>query len=179
MPEPVFPRSPLLTGSDSEQKRAEILRYFHATFDRYEQLFEVLTCDEAYYRKPIALRHPLIFYLGHTATFFINKLLLAGVIDRLYSPRKFLESAHTRLNPGGLLLIASPYTWLPEHTKREEWIGGFKKDGENFTTLDGLKVILSEHFRLMRGPLPVPFVIRETKRKFQHTISEVTLWERL
>ena len=106
-------------------------------------------------------------------------ILAANLIDRLYSPRKFLESVHTRLNPGGLLLIASPYTWLPEHTKHEEWIGGFKKDGENFTTLDGLKVILSEHFRLMRGPLPVPFVIRETKRKFQHTISEVTLWERL
>lgn len=106
-------------------------------------------------------------------------ILAANLIDRLYSPRKFLESAHTRLNPGGLLLIASPYTWLPEHTKREEWIGGFKKDGENFTTLDGLKAILGGHFRLVRGPLPVPFVIRETKRKFQHTISEVTLWERL
>jgi hypothetical protein len=36
--------------------------YFHATFSRYEQLFEVLTCEEAYLRKPIALRHPLIFY---------------------------------------------------------------------------------------------------------------------
>jgi hypothetical protein len=51
---------------------------------------------------------------------------------------------HERLNPGGLLLIASPYTWLEEHTKREEWIGGFKKDGENFTTLDGLKAMLGE-----------------------------------
>jgi hypothetical protein len=43
----------------------------------------------------------------------------------------------TRLNPGGLLMITSPYTWLAEHTAREEWIGGFKKNGENFTTLDG------------------------------------------
>jgi len=25
----------------------------------------------------------------------------------------------------------------------------------------------------------VPFVIRETRRKFQHTLSEVTIWERL
>jgi len=86
MPNPLFPRSPLLAGADSERKRAEILRYFHATFDRYEQLFEVLSCDEAYYRKPIPLRHPLIFYLGHTATFFINKLVLAGVIDRRINP---------------------------------------------------------------------------------------------
>ena len=34
-----FPKSPALAGTDVEQKRAEILNYFHATFDRYEQLF--------------------------------------------------------------------------------------------------------------------------------------------
>jgi len=105
-------------------------------------------------------------------------ILAANLIDRLYSPAKFLKTVHERLNTGGLLLIASPYTWLPEHTKREEWIGGFKKDGENVGTLDGLKAILGEHFRLLRGPLSVPFVIRETKRKFQHTLSEVSIWER-
>ena len=106
-------------------------------------------------------------------------ILAANLIDRLYSPAKFLEGIHQRINPGGLLLIASPYTWLTEHTKREEWIGGFKKDGENFTTLDGLKAVLGAHFRLLREPLSVPFVIRETKRKFQHSLSEVTLWERV
>ena len=73
-----FPRTPLLAGSDVEAKRAELLQYFHATFDRYESLFEVLACDEAYHQKPISLRHPLIFYFGHTATFFINKFMLAG-----------------------------------------------------------------------------------------------------
>lgn len=106
-------------------------------------------------------------------------ILAANLIDRLYSPRKFLEPVHERLNRGGLLVIASPYTWLAEHTRREEWLGGFKKDGENFTTLDGLKFILCKHFRLVREPLSVPFVIRETKRKFQHVLSEVTIWERV
>ncbi|AXS79312.1 5-histidylcysteine sulfoxide synthase [Dechloromonas sp. HYN0024] len=106
-------------------------------------------------------------------------ILAANLIDRLYSPAVFLDSVHQRLNPGGLLMLTSPYTWLPEHTKREEWIGGFKKDGENFTTLDGLKAILGKHFRLLKGPLAVPFVIRETKRKFQHTLSEVTIWEKM
>ncbi len=47
-------------------------------------------CDEAYYKKPISLRHPLIFYFGHTATFFINKFLLAGLIEQRIDPR--LES---------------------------------------------------------------------------------------
>ncbi len=106
-------------------------------------------------------------------------ILAANLIDRLYSPKRFLTSIHERLNPGGILLIASPYTWLTEHTPREEWIGGFKQNGENFTTLDGLKTSLAGHFKLIEGPLAVPFVIRETLRKYQHTLSDVTLWEKI
>lgn len=106
-------------------------------------------------------------------------VLAANLIDRLYRPRRFLDSIHERINDGGLLVIASPYTWLEEHTPKEEWIGGFKKDGENHTTLDGLKEHLSQHFRLVSEPKKVPFVIRETQHKFQHTLSEVTIWERL
>jgi len=106
-------------------------------------------------------------------------IFAANLIDRLYSPRQCLDLLHERLNPGGLLLIASPYTWLEEHTRREEWLGGFKQDGENFTTLDGLKALLGRHFRLVRGPLDIPFVYRETRRRFQHTIMETTIWEKI
>ncbi|HRH14304.1 MAG TPA: SAM-dependent methyltransferase, partial [Azonexus sp.] len=83
----LFPRTPPLADADPARSRQRILDYFHRTFDRYEQLFEVLTCDEAYFEKPIALRHPLIFYFGHTATFFINKLLLAGLLKERINPR--------------------------------------------------------------------------------------------
>jgi 5-histidylcysteine sulfoxide synthase/putative 4-mercaptohistidine N1-methyltranferase len=105
-------------------------------------------------------------------------VLAANLIDRLYNPALFLTSIHERINAGGILLLASPYTWLEEHTNKEDWVGGFKKDGENYTTMDGLKALLTEHFELKTGPLSVPFVIRETSRKFQHTLSEVTIWER-
>lgn len=106
-------------------------------------------------------------------------ILAANLIDRLYSPRQFLSSIHERLNVGGVLMLTSPYTWQEEHTPREEWIGGYKKDGENVTTLDGLKAILGQHFSLMQPPVDIPFVIRETNHKFQHTLSEVTLWQRI
>lgn len=105
-------------------------------------------------------------------------VLAANLVDRLYSPAKFLSDVGTRVNPGGLLVIASPYTWLEEHTPRAEWIGGFEVDGAPRTTLEGLKARLSADFELVGGPLEVPFVIRETKRKFQHSLSEVTIWER-
>lgn len=102
----------------------------------------------------------------------------ANLIDRLYEPAKFLNDIHTRIQPGGLLMIASPYTWLEEHTPRDKWIGGFKKNGENVTTLDGLKAHLEPNFRLLDAPRQVPFVIRETSHKFQHSLSEMTVWER-
>jgi 5-histidylcysteine sulfoxide synthase/putative 4-mercaptohistidine N1-methyltranferase len=105
-------------------------------------------------------------------------ILAANLIDRLYAPRRFLDAVADRLAPGGLLVLASPYTWLEEYTKRTEWIGGFKKDGESYTTLDGLKDILGSRFALVEPPRSVPFVIRETRRKHQHTLSEVTVWRR-
>jgi putative 4-mercaptohistidine N1-methyltranferase len=106
-------------------------------------------------------------------------ILAANLIDRLYDPAKFLCAVHERLNIGGILLIASPYTWLEEHTPRADWLGGFKKDGESFTTLDGLDRILGTHFERLGNPQEVPFVIRETRRKFQHSLSDVTLWRRV
>ncbi|MBL8497797.1 5-histidylcysteine sulfoxide synthase [Nitrosomonas sp. JL21] len=130
------------------------------------------------------VKHKVEFYQGDACNLKpiftdYDLILAANLIDRLYDPAKLLNSIHTRVKLGGLLMITSPYTWLTEHTKKEAWIGGFKRDGENFTTLDGLKEILGKHFRLIQGPQPLPFVIRETKRKFQHTVSEITIWEKI
>ncbi|CAG4883970.1 SAM-dependent methyltransferase [Georgfuchsia toluolica] len=130
-----------------------------------------------------AVRHKVEFYQGDACNLKdiftgYDLVLAANLIDRLYSPAKFLQSMHERINRGGLLLLASPYTWLEEYTPRADWVGGFKRDGESFTTLDGLKQILGAHFHLIEGPREVPFVIRETRRKYQHSLSEVTIWEK-
>lgn len=104
-------------------------------------------------------------------------VLAANLIDRIYSPRKFLGTIHERMNPGGLLVITSPYTWLEEYTKKEEWLGGYREAGDPVWSLDGLKEALSPRFRLLGEPRDVPFVIRETRRKFQHTVAQLTVWE--
>ncbi len=104
-------------------------------------------------------------------------VLAANLIDRLYSPRRFLTTIHQRMNPGGLLIITSPYTWQEEFTKKEEWLGGYREAGEPVWGLDGLKAALSPHFRLLGKPQDIPFVIRETRRKFQHSSAELTIWE--
>jgi 5-histidylcysteine sulfoxide synthase/putative 4-mercaptohistidine N1-methyltranferase len=107
-----------------------------------------------------------------------DMVLACNLLDRLYDPASFLTMIHERIVKGGLLIITSPYTWLEEFTQRDRWIGGFRKDGENVTTLQGLGEMLLPHFTRVAEPRDIPFVIRETSRKFQHTIAQMTVWER-
>lgn len=80
LPEPT--QTLRLNGTDAGEKRHEILEYFNQTWDLYESLFDCLADERAYFNKAISLRHPLIFYFGHTATFYINKLMAAGLISQ-------------------------------------------------------------------------------------------------
>lgn len=106
-------------------------------------------------------------------------LIFAGnLIDRLYNPIQFLKEISTRVNQGGLLIISSPYTWREEFTEREYWVGGFRKNGERYTSFEGLKDILHDRFELLDKPFDIPFVIRETRRKYQHSISQLTVWRK-
>jgi len=45
-------------------------------------------------------------------------VLASNLIDRLYDPRAFLTLIHERVNPGGLLIIASPNSWELEFTRK-------------------------------------------------------------
>ncbi len=107
-------------------------------------------------------------------------LVFAGnLIDRLYDPGKFLNLIKDRINPGGLLVLASPYTWCEQYTPRDKWLGGFKDPaGENFTTLEGIERILAPDFSMIGQAVDIPFVFRETSRKFQYDVSELTVWEK-
>ncbi len=105
-------------------------------------------------------------------------ILAANLLDRLYDPRRFLTSIHQRLCPGGVLVLTSPYTWLEEFTKKENWLGGVRHAGEPLWTIDALREVLSAHFTPIIPPRDVEFVIRETRRKFQHSLAELTAWRR-
>jgi 5-histidylcysteine sulfoxide synthase/putative 4-mercaptohistidine N1-methyltranferase len=70
-----------------EQKRAEILTYFKDTYSLDEHLFEVFSDTSGMYRTADPLRHPLVFYFGHTAAFYINKLVISKIIETRINPR--------------------------------------------------------------------------------------------
>ena len=101
----------------------------------------------------------------------------SNLIDRLSDPRVFLDKITERINQGGYLVIASPYTWLEDYTDKSKWLGGIKVNGENQTTLDGLTEALINSYELI-AVKEVPFVIRETRRKFQHSLSEMSIWRK-
>ena len=106
-------------------------------------------------------------------------ILAANLIDRLYEPERFLSTVHGRLNRQGILVLTSPYTWLEAYTNKEHWLGGrYDENGEPVFGIDGLKVLLSKHFELVET-FDVPFVIRETARKYQHTLSQMSVWKKL
>ena len=105
-------------------------------------------------------------------------IMATNLIDRLYEPMLFLEDVDQRIADGGFLILTSPYTWLQEYTKKEFWLGGYRdENGEEVSTLDGLKKALEGKFDLV-ATHDVPFVIPETARKFQHTISQMSVWKK-
>ncbi len=63
--------------------REAALEYFDNSWTLYETLFAGLNGEEYFYRPPPhGLRHPQIFYYGHTACLYINKLRVSGVLDK-------------------------------------------------------------------------------------------------
>ena len=80
-------RTIVLDKGDPEEKREEIRQYFHQTCAIEEALFETLKYCETFYRRADALRHPLIFYFGHTAVFYVNKLIIAKLTEKRVNAR--------------------------------------------------------------------------------------------
>ena len=105
-------------------------------------------------------------------------VMATNLIDRLYNPRLFLDTIDERLNADGILVITSPYTWQESSTEKEFWLGGkVDENGNELKTIDALKNRLSEKFELIHLQ-DLEFVIKETARKYQHTISQVSVWKK-
>lgn len=93
----------------------------------------------------------------------------ANLLCRLPSPQLFLDRLPDLVIPGGSLVIATPATWLEEHTPRENQPTG--------ATLDFLKDHLLRTFEFVEAQ-ELPFLIREHRRKFQLSTSQTSLWIR-
>ncbi len=105
-------------------------------------------------------------------------IMATNLIDRLYNPMLFLQDIQTRLNAGGVLVLTSPYTWQESSTKKELWFGGYvDENGKEVKTIEKLQEVLKEHFELQHLQ-DLPFVIKESARKYQHTLSQMSVWKK-
>ena len=103
--------------------------------------------------------------------------LLINLVDRLPEPRRCLDRLPDLLNPGGQLVIASPYTWLEEYTPRGQWLGGYSREGQDVRGFDTLRGVLEPAFEFVRA-VELPFLLREHARKFQWSVSLAGVWQR-
>lgn len=129
------------------------------------------------------IKEKVVFWQGDACNLKPNfnsydLVMATNLIDRLYNPRLFLDSVHERLNSDGVLILTSPYTWQESSTKKEFWLGGYKDEsGRDVKTIDTLKELLSRDFELIHVE-DLEFVIKETARKFQHSVAEVSVWRK-
>lgn len=105
-------------------------------------------------------------------------VLASNLIDRLRYPKRFLQDVTAMIRSGGVLMLSSPYTWLEDFTPKENWLGGLRENGEALTTYQALQRLLAVDFEEIAAPQDVPFVIRETARKYQHTVAQLTVWRK-
>ena len=161
-----------------EMKRGGLLRYVMKSEGKLER-FQEVTLASSGLRE---VEEKVTFWQGDACNLKahfrgFDLVLAANLLEKLYEPRKFLESLADRLLPGALLLLTSSCDWQEEVTPEEHWIGGFKRDGESVTTLDGLREILEPDFVFLESR-DIPLMLREADRKFRYVISQASVWER-
>jgi 5-histidylcysteine sulfoxide synthase len=63
-----------------------IISYFQNTWELEDILMKSIVNTDTFYRNPDPLRNPLIFYLGHSAVFYINKLIQVQLLEKRLNP---------------------------------------------------------------------------------------------
>ncbi len=99
-----------------------------------------------------------------------DRVHAANLICRLPDPMRLLDRLPSLMNPGGELVLATPFSWSEEFTAKENIPLG--------DSWEWLQEVLTKHFKLVRDSDEV-FTIRDHVRKFQLGISKVSCWQRL
>eukprot|EP00050_Salpingoeca_kvevrii_P007888 m.299312 g.299312 ORF g.299312 m.299312 type:complete len:320 (+) comp14100_c0_seq1:1567-2526(+) len=108
-------------------------------------------------------------------------ILAANLLCRLPDPAAFLEDATAMLNKGGILVLVSPFSWVPDYTPPQNWIGGSTgTDDKPVRSADRLRELLEATGKLeLVHQSEMPFIIRNHIRRYQWGISCAMVWRRL
>ncbi len=82
------------------------------------------------------------------------------------------------MKESGALMVSSSNDWSPTTTPRNSWLGGFKMNGEEMSTLHMLQYHLKKGFKLV-DVADVPRLTRQHHRKYELDILETSAWARV
>ncbi|CAF3870011.1 unnamed protein product [Rotaria sp. Silwood1] len=119
-------------------------------------------------------RHRIRFEVGDACSLPLylkdfDAVVLANVLCRLPKPSICLERMQGNnglVMAGGILVMTTPFSWLPQYTPSNHWLNSVKDIGNILTEFD---LIYQEE---------IPFMIREHRRKFEYIITLATVWKR-
>ena len=138
--------------------------------DRSRALFDILA-DDAYYSRPIALRHPIVFYEGHLPAFSFNTLVKTALGGDSIEPR--LEALFARgIDPSDASADEKRVEWPSRDAVRR-----FAEEADRRV----LHALTSEEINRPGHPLldraEAPYAILEHEAMHQETL--LYMWHRL
>eukprot|EP00754_Rhynchopus_humris_P044231 Rhum_TRINITY_DN3950_c0_g1::Rhum_TRINITY_DN3950_c0_g1_i1::g.12520::m.12520 len=104
----------------------------------------------------------------------VDCFVAANLLCRLPDPIKYLEKGIECTAQGGIFVLISPFSWLPEYTEKSKWIGGTEGCEDS---AEACRKILEPHFELVHEQNE-PFLIREHERKYQYGVSLCSVWRK-
>lgn len=101
----------------------------------------------------------------------------ANLLCRLPEPMRLVERLPGLVKTGGILVLATPCTWMETYTPRANWLGGRVEGGHASRTVERLRALLGGGFEELETR-DEPFLLREHERKYQWSVSAVTVWRK-
>jgi ergothioneine biosynthesis protein EgtB len=152
--------------------RHALVGWYRRNRERSAGLFDLLT-DDAYYSRPIALRHPIVFYEGHLPAFSFNTLVKRGLgrssidaeLETLFA--RGIDPHESQSDGAG-----RPASWPDRKTVRQF---AEEADRQVVSALEHDEIDRPDHPLLDRGE--AAFSILEHEAMHQETL--LYMWHRL
>jgi len=107
-----------------------------------------------------------------------DAVLLANLLCRLTEPKKCLDRLPQLVRPGGVVLFVSPYSWLEQFTKRENWFGGYYSDNKPVSSAETLEREMRLRGFTLQESKEMPLLIPDHARKFQYIVSHACVFQK-
>ena len=107
--------------------------------------------------------------------------ILSNLLCRLPDPVACLDGLHGILQPNGVVVMVTPFSWLPEFTHKAKWLGGYRDPvtQEPIYSKDTLQRLMEERGFAKIHEEQMPLIIREHQRKMQYIVSEATAFRKM